>query len=837
MRKVGRWLVRAVVVLVVLAVIAGAWLTYLAKTRMPQLDGSISHPSLTAETRVVRDQWGIPHINAQNEHDAYFALGYSMGQDRLFQMEIVRRLAQGEVAELAGPLAVKVDAIVRTFRLKHKAEETVARLKATQPSVYAAAQAFCDGLNFRQQNEALTFEFAVLGIPAHNFTPVDCLSVGALLPIAFADGMREDPLYSMVKAKLGNTDISQLFPSYSLETPVTVMETMDEAKAYLESRRSAANAHKDGEKLSENERGANAALASLQALLDPFVALSDLMGPAAVGSNSWVVGPSRTKSHKAILCNDPHIPFTNPSVWYEAQMSYPGYTFYGYHLALIPFPLIGHDEHHSWALTMLANDDIDLFQETFDPNDPMKVKFKNEWQDVKVEEETIHVRLGKDHVVPVRVTPHGPVVTDMIAVTGAYQGPPVALSWVWQRTEYTDLFAFYGMARAKTLDEFQQAVSLVTSPGVNVSYADADGNIAWWGAGKIEVRQKGVFHKSILNGADGSAEPLGFVPFEQNPHLINPESGFIATANNKSTVKPVGEIEDLQGYWQPGDRCARIKELIGARNDWDLESLQKVQFDDTAWAAPMVLDNVLPILEAPNADLNPLEKDALALLKKWDHAHGKENAGASVYQYTIDQILHDLVADEMGDTLFAAYTTMADHWNSFKYLIQHDEPVFWDDVTTPEKETRQQVVLKAFKTAVGKLENRLGGAPETWAWGRIHTMEFKHPFGYFPLLGKIFNVGPFPSSGGAQIVNNMLYRAGMQRYDVLAGPSTRRIVDFSQPDHALGILPTGNSGNFMSPNYGDEAQMFMDGKYREIIYTPEQIAKSKAHELVLKPKV
>lgn len=844
--KIMRWVKRLVVLLVALLVVAGLWLVWLAKTRVPVLDGVLTHASLTGETRIVRDNWGVPHISAENEHDAFFALGYAMGQDRLFQMELVRRLAQGEIAELAGPIAVKVDAVVRTFRLKHKAEETMAIMREEQPEVVKVADAFCAGLNYRQENEALPFEFAVLGIPKHTFTPADCVSVGGLLPIAFAHGMRVDPTYSMTQARHPDMDLHELFPSYSLETPVTIMETMEEALAYLEAKKNGTLAPpaegapaeapaETADKVSQVQRGVAEGLDSLQALLEPYVAMSDLFGAGALGSNSWVVGPSKTKTKTAILCNDPHIPFTNPSVWYEAHMTYPGYDFYGYHLALIPFPLIGHDKFHAWSLTMLANDDIDLFKETFDPANPMKVMYKNEWHDVEVSEERVKVRLGSEQVIPIRVTPHGPLVTDFMKLTEGYDGPELALSWVWQRVVYTDLLAFYRMARAKSMEEFQEAVSLVTSPGVNVSYADAEGNIAWWAAGKIPVRPAGVNHKALLNGADGSSEMIDFVPFELNPHLINPACGFIATANNMPTVKSVGPIEEMQGYWQPGDREARIEEVLASRDDWDVESLKTLQFDDKAWAAPMVLKNVLGILISSGTPWNEAERAAIEILKQWDFKHGTNSAGASIYQYVIDEILRQAVMDELGEKLFSAYTTAPDHWNAFKYYIQHDDAMVWDNVDTPEKETRQEVVLKSFRAAIAKLQNRLGRAPATWRWGRIHTMEFKHPFGYIPGLGRFFNVGPFESTGGAQIVNNMLYRPGVHTYDVLAGPSTRRIIDFGDPEHALSVLPTGNSGIFTSPNYGDQAEMFMAGKYRVVNFTAAQIAAAKAHEIVLKP--
>jgi len=823
---------RIILLIAVLALVAGvwvAWLVYSAPGRVPMLDGVVSHASLTAEVKVVRDKWGVPHIEAASEADAYFALGYSMGQDRLFQMELVRRLAQGEIAELVGPLAIKVDAIVRSFRLKPKAEETIAQMRGMYPEVVVAAESFCAGLNFRQQNEPLPIEFEILGIAPHTFTPADCLSVGALLPIAFADGMREDPTVTMLQAKYPDRDLSKLFPSYSLEVPITIMESLEEAKAFLAEKQAEAAPG------SEANRAAAVSISALDGLLDPFVTLSDLVGPGAIGSNSWVISGSRTASGKPILCNDPHIPFTNPSVWYEAHVTYPGYEWYGYHLPLIPFALIGHNRNHAWALTMLANDDIDLFQETFDPVNPEKVKHRGEWTEVKVVEETIKVRFWPDQKLRIRITPNGPLITDMLRLTGGYEGPEVSLSWVWQKTDYTDLFAFYRMSRTQTVEEFGDALSYLTSPGVNVSYADAAGNIAWWGGAKLAVRPKGLNHKQLLDGANEAHGIVGYVPFSENPHLLNPPVGYIVTANNMPTVKPVGEIEEMQGYWQPGDRAGRIKQMIDAHTEpLTVEDMKVMLFDDVAYMGEEISGEILKLLEASGVALSADEARAIEILKTWDFGHGVESAGGVVYQFVIDQILNDALIDEMGEKLLGAYTTFADHWNFFKYLVLHDDVEFWDDIRTKEVETRTEIVAQSFQTAVEKLRKRLG-EPDAWQWGKVHTIEYVHPLGLIPGLRETFNVGPLPSSGGAQIVNNMLYRAGKQKYNVLAGPSTRRIIDFGDPEIAYSILPTGNSGNYQSPNYRDQAEMFVRGEFRRVNFTPEQIAAEQAHTLVLRP--
>lgn len=809
-----KWIKRLAVLVLLLPLALTVWLVYLAKTRTPMLNGTITHPRLTSDVTVERDHWGVPHIAATAEADAYFALGYVMGQDRLFQMELLRRIANGQLAEILGSKLAPVDGLVRSFQLRPKAEATLVLLQATEPEFSGLMEAFVDGLNHRLENEAMPFEYAVLGIPDRPFSVVDCLSIGALLPITFADGLRGDALFTMLQERLPEHKIGELFPGYHRETPVTVMETLEEARQYLDSQSGSAP---DSAELSQ--AGA-AGLESLLALLNP---ISESFGPAP-GSNSWVLGPSRTKSGKAILANDPHIAFTNPSIWYEAQITLPDHELYGYYLPLVPVALLGQNRRHAWALTMFANDDLDLYRETFNPENPDEVMYKGAWTPVATSEEIIPVRFGRDVPLRLRRTPHGPVITDFLHTLFGYTGPDVALSWVWQQVDYTDMIAFYKMGRATSYADFEAAMHLVTSPGINVSYADTDDNIAWWAAGRIPIRPDHVNNKSLLDGASGKDEWLGFVPFEENPHLHNPPSGVIATANNKSTVKPVGAVKDLQGYWQPGDRAGRIEELLATQDTWDREALKAVQVDSRAYAAPPIVAAVSVALSARNSGLTALEAQACAALEAWDFRHDTASAGAAIYQVTCDMILREALLDEMGETCFKTYGSLADHWNFFKWFMRTPDSRFWDNIATDKVESRQDILLQAFSKAVAHLSAEQGEVVEAWQWGRMHTLEFKHPFGYLPVLGQIFNVGPFPVSGGAQQVNNMLYGGGGLNYDVIAGPSTRRLIDFATPDDVYGVLPTGNSGNFMSSHYGDQAAMFIAGEYRVLNSTPEAVA-------------
>jgi penicillin amidase len=572
-------------------------------------------------------------------------------------------------------------------------------------------------------------------------------------------------------------------------------------------------------------------LGACLARLQPF---SDLFG-SQMGSNSWVLGPSRSKSGKPMLANDPHIAFTNPGVWYEAHLKYSDYDLYSHYVPLVPLPLLGHNRNFAWALTMFENDDLDLYREKFKPDNPARVMYKGGWVDVKVETETIHVRFGRDRHCAIRVTPHGPVITDMLRKLDGYEGADVALSWVWQHVPYEDMLGFYRMARARDCESFARGAALVTSPGLNISYADRAGNIAWWAAGKLPIRPGHVNPKRVLDGASGNDEILGYLPFDHNPHLVNPEQGYIVTANNMSTVKALGPIGQLQGYWQPSDRARRIEEMLGAKPAWSLDELRAVQFDDMSPTAADTLKPLLEILHRDTSAFSGLEKQALEILTRWDCRHNPESAGSAVYQVYLDALLRRSLLDEMGEKLFYGYAALADEWNFFKYFVNTPDSPFWDNITTPQRETREDIVRSSFHETVAELKKRCGPDAGRWTWGALHTMEFKHPFGYLPLLGRIFNIGPFPASGAADVVNNMLYSTGKYDFDVIAGPSTRRLIDSADPEHSLTILPTGNSGNFMSPHYADQAAMFMKGEYREPRLTQEQIEFHTQHEMTFAP--
>jgi len=819
----------AVCAAALLAGAAAVWVNRAAQRDIPPMDGEF-RAAVAAPVEIIRDEWGVPHIRAESEADAHFALGYAMAQDRLFQMELMRRAASGELAALLGPPLVKIDRLARMFLLRDRAEETARRIHAESPEVAAVADAFCAGVNVFQADGPLPFEFAVLGITPRPFTLADSLTVAAILPITFADALRVDVFSSILRESHPDLPVDLLFPGYALEeAPETIMETPEEAAAWV---------REHPLPLPGRERTGAASQDTARALADALLAVNALWG-GALGSNSWVLGPSRTASGKPLLANDPHIGFTNPSIWYEAHLTFGDVDNYGLYLPPIPLALIAHTPRLAWGLTMFCNDDIDLFREQFDPADPGRVMHKGEWTAAKTVPQTIEVRFGPDVRFDVRVTPHGPVVTDFFRFVNGYTGPDISMSWVWQQVPYTDMEALHALNRATTLDEFERGVALVTSPGLNVSCADAEGNIAWWAAGKIVVRPEHVNHKSLLDGASGRDDPLGFLPFAQNPQLKNPPCGFIVTANNLSTVKPVGPLPHLQGNWEPPDRAALIREEIQKREKWDAEGALALQMDDRSYTAPPVLAAVLPVLRERRNTLGRVEAEALELLEAWDLRHNAASPGAAVFAYLCEHIVREALVDELGDEkALDYYAALPECWMFLRYLIARENSPFWDDRGTAAVETRGDILHRAFRAAVSALERRLGESPREWKWGDVHTMTFRHPFGYLPVLGAPFNIGPFPASGARHTINNMAGLGTRGNHEVIGGPSTRRVVDFSGegvPDVRL-VLPTGNSGHWKSPHYDDQAPLFMAGETRRARFTREEVEAGRRHTLRLLPE-
>ena len=790
------------------------------ESKAPDYSGEVTVPSITSPVTVKRDSCGIPHIYAENAADAWFAYGYTLAQDRLFQMEVQRRVARGELAEIFGKSMLKYDRLFRTWLFKRTAEKYLKNTDRIDPKALAILDAWLKGINQFIEEDNLSVEFTILGLKPRPFTRVDSMSIMAYMAWSFADGFDTDSIATTVEATHGEKIARLLFPGYSLDKPVTIMET--EAH-FTPGEKTAAVTSPKGPITDSDFFTSSPVTSDLKALVAG-------MGGALAGSNSWVIAPSRSTSGGAILANDPHVALSNPAVWYEAHIVYPGYENYGYHAPLFPFPMMAHNRHKGWGITMYENDDLDLFLEKINPENPDMVMYRGAWTKMKVYKEKIKIKGGKEENITIRVTPHGPIMSEFLP---GYEKKTVALWWVYHH-EYNNILTFaFRAAEAKNLKEAAAAAKLLAAPGLNLSYADAKGNIAWWAAGKIPIRPGHTNHKRILDGASGRDEHRGYVSFEKSPHLINPASGIIVTANNMSTRLPLGEMKKLDGYWCPTDRADRITTLLRSKKKWSIKELKKVQTDLISASAGKNRDAMVKLISASGITMSPDETQALAILKNWNLVTDTASKGATVYNMLLYHILKSAVEDELGEKNFKNYCDTSDHWNALKGILANDASPLWDNVTTDKKETARDIALAALKKSAAELREKLGS---NWQWGRLHYIEYRHPIGEAKPLNLYFNIGPLPAPGEAHLINRLKSKIGRHDYRVVSVPSHRRLIDYSSLESSISIMPSGNSGNPASPHYDDQVKRYLEGKYRPINFTPEQVKKDTVNVMMLLPE-
>ena len=752
------------IVFAILLLATGSGLYFLTLQSLPPFEGKIVVPSLSHSVKITRDKWGIPHIEAQNRPDLHRALGFVMAGDRLFQMDVLRRLANGQLSEIFGKKALPSDILLRSLRLRKRMDEIWEENRhKIDPGMIRQSEAFLEGVHYYIQTQSLPLEFKLLGYRPRPFQIQELMAIGGYMALTFADGITTDALYS------------ELLGRYS-------PEQIDQLRVRHESDQSDRVGQKTGHTTPRPEwfRDVTQALASLQTQVGFFR-----------GSNSWVLAKKRSKSGMPLLANDPHIAFASPGTWYEAHLSSPDYEIYGHFIAGIPFPILGHNRDKAWALTMAQVDDMDLYEETFHPQDPSLVMYRGKWVKVQKYNEKIRVKGEKDVDITVTVTPHGPLID---ATKHAIKGKHVSLKWSYYHPENDGLTAFYKLAQAKTKEQMKEALSYAAAPPMNVSWIDKQGNISWKILGKLPLRQ-GFHGRQILDGSSGKHEYTRYLSARENPGIDNPKSGVIVTANYYPEYD--GKIP-LDGYWQSSERFERISKLLATQEKWSLEELKRVQTDQHVG----IFDFIVPIFLAAmqNQPLGEREGKIINYLKAWRGESGVDSVASSIYHMWQSWIAREALFDNLGEKHYRVFHKTADSQHFFKTLITQEKNLWWDDSNTPDViETRRDIIRRAFKKMVAKLSERLGSSPDKWRWGRLHTVEYRHPLGRVWPLNYLFNVGPFEAGGGTFQIDSMGVHRYKDTFNVITGPSTRRLIDLGEPTYSWGILPTGNLGHFNHP--------------------------------------
>jgi len=817
-----KWLLRigiGVVALVIVALI-GAW-AYV-RTNGPKYSGEINLPGLQANVEVFHDEFGVPHIYAQNEEDAHYALGYLHAQERLFQMEMVRRVASGRLSELLGQQTAKIDAYFRTLGIAQQAHLNAEYVfSQPQQQYHKDALAYLRGINHFLETGKTPVEFRLLGIPKEKFTPDQFYLAAGFMSLGFAEGFRHDPYLSAIRDKYGDT---------YLRDWAVGLGAFDQT---IKSHKGGGKAAITGKKHAQAAPSLLPFDATAPNAITAFIASH--IFPMMHGSNSWVVAGSKSASGKVLFANDAHIGYGQPCTWWEAHIECPTLSIYGNYLAGVPLPVIAHTRHHAWGMTMFENDDVNFYRETINPENPNQVMYKGTWTNLTTRQEVIHVKGQQDTIVQVRVSPHGPIINTVLEPlkSNSADTRPVAVWWTFLQEPSDLLMPLYGLAKAGNLADVRTACSALTSPGVNLMYGDADGNVGWFACAKLPKFAPGTNTFFLLNGANGKDDPIGWYDFVDNPSSENPPSGYVYSANNQpDTVKGVL----FPGYYYPESRSRRITDALDDAKNWTPDDMKHLITDAVGPPFPKIAAEVQRSLMARNPPTDATQKAILQTLATWNGDHQTTDIAPTMYYKLVWHVLHGALYDELGEEAFKELISHAMMQRTLPVLMANDSSKWWDNVATPARETRRDIFAAALAASATELTDQLGSDPAQWTWGKVHTIEFVHPIGRQKPLDKLFNVGPSPVMGGKEVVNNVGFDfTGDGLYPALYGPSKRIVIDFADVENAVSVLPTGQSGHALSPHYSDQTPLYIAGKFRKMKMNRAEIEHTQTGKMTFKP--
>ncbi len=774
MRRFLRFALRFALVAGLLGVLLLTGFYSYLRQSLPQTKGEIRLAGLSSAAEILRDRYGIPHIFAGNLADASFALGYVHAQDRLWQMEMSRRIAAGRLAEIVGPGALETDRFLRTLGVRRAAE---ANLRTLDAETRALLEAYAAGVNaFLASDPVLPPEFWLTGARPEPWQPADSIAWVKMMAWDLGGNWRSELLRMRLAKTLPLERIHELLPPYPGEQ---VPQIADLKELYSSMERDAVRL---AEFASDNE---------------------------GLGSNNWVVSGARSATGKPLLANDPHLGLTAPPVWYFAQLSAPGLNVIGATLPGVPGVILGRTERIAWGFTNTGPDVQDLYIEKLDaaggylaPEGPRAFQ---------VIDETIKVKGAESEQLRVRISRHGPVISDVMRTAQdlAPRGHVIAFAWTALAEDDRSMQAALKFARAREWDGFLAAARDFHAPQQNIVYADVEGNIGFVAAGRVPHRKPGNDLKGMAPapGWQAKYDWADYLPFEQLPRSLNPASGAIVTANQRIT--PPGYPHFISSDWQPPFRANRIQQLLDETAKHSVHSFARIQAD----VVSLAMRELLPKLLATRPRSEAARK-ALALLAKWDGAMAPERVEPLIAWAWWRELTRAIYADELGDAFRQNWLARAVFLGNV--LSGNAQHARWcDDVRTPAIETCEEALALSLEAALADLARRYGIDQARWRWGNAHLAHHEHrPFGRQPLLATLFDI-TVPSPGDAYTVN-----VGRNNLNDDAEPfasrhaaSLRAIYDLSDLENSLYIHSGGQSGNILSDHYKAFSEAWAKNEY------------------------
>ncbi|MFO8057909.1 MAG: penicillin acylase family protein [bacterium] len=854
--------------------------TYKKDPPLPVLDGEVRAPGLSGTVDVYRDRHGVPHVFADSEHDLFFGAGYVQAQDRLFEMVIIRAMAEGRIAELLGDIGVpgmkimgmpfstiEIDRAQRIMGMKYLGEVGEALLKERDPEIYNQLQAFCDGVNYyiksRPDYEDLPIELQVLRTRPEPFRVADVISLGRYIGNMLSANMGLELARYTIMKKYGKETAWKLYPLHDAPGPTIVPKDM------LKNKLSNPRELPPGGKPADSEMGYDTALsadsaAKLLAVQKKYSRMLSAKAPLA--SNNWIVSPKLTENGTALFANDPHLSHMQPSLFYMIRLKGAGIDAYGVTFPGNPYVVLGHTRKLAWGATTTQADVQDLFIETVDPDRPGMYKYKGEWVPFVDRKEVIKVRVGNKLVereFSFRQSVHGPIINDLVPGKLPEDCPPVALRWTgWdfdrdvrvhralmksknkeeflQRYRQLDdkndkvmnVAAMYNiLMRGDSIEDFKRAMNRIVLPNQAWVAADADGHIAFLPGGLVPVRNKGI-GVAPVPGESGEFDWKGFIPLMEVPHAIDPERGYVATSNN--------EVVDAEYYphvfatnYGPGWRAWRVEELIKELAPLDLEDMESIQNDVKVKKAEWMMPYIRRAMQNKNPK-DPLARKALGELNAWDFEADLQSSAVVLFFKFTDTLRKNVLADELEQEDYEKFLESR-HMNMLINMRMEDpDSDIFDDKRTKKTEDRDDMIVKSLSEAMASLENEYGEDPAGRQWGRLHTITFSHPLAIGPLSD--LSVGPFPHLGATHTVRNAyISGSGDNPWSCSSGPVLRHLMDMGDPERAKMIIDGSQSGMYKSPHYRDLHPLWVKGQYLEATMDPAAVKKAAPNHLALTP--
>lgn len=778
--------------------VARAGLVTLSRQRLPPVDGELILAGLDAPVRVLRDRWGVPHIYAQNDHDLFFAQGVVQAQDRLWQMELYRRVSTGRLSEIVGEQGLPTDRLTRTLGFYRLGEQDYAAL---EEKVCDALLAYVAGVNayLDHASHALPVEFTLLGHHPEPWMVQDTMALSRLIVWQLSTAWYGEIVRAQIIETVGSEHAAELEAIYPPDHPFTLPEGITVRHLQPE--------------------------ALLAESTSPFVFKGQ-------GSNAWVVAGHKTTTGMPILCNDMHLPLMLPSIWYENHLESNHLHVVGVSVPGMPLVLVGHNARIAWGATLGMTDAEDLFVESFDGSSLARYAFRGQWVDAETIPETIHIKGRKQpHIERVTLTHHGPVISNVL--DGANQR--LALS----SKALQPLQVFQGwwlLDQAQDWDAFMEAVRHIRAPQLSLVYADVAGNIGYWLAGAVPIRANGRAD-TPAPGWTGEHEWIGEVPFEEMPHAYNPPQGYIVTCNNQVIDEDYPYF--LGNSWQSGYRAQRAVDVLESKQQFSLQELAALQSDVQSRPALEFVDYLRAL---PPQD--PDTRLAIDLLRDWDGCLSTDTVAGSIYQATYYSLVRNLFEAGMGTELMLRF--MGEGFNPLlrpiSDLYGQETAIVLRLLATPsswwieQAGGREALLTRSVKQALRWLRKTAGPDPQQWQWGKIHFLTLAHPFSTSSPLGQVFNLGPYPLCGDG----DTLCRSGIAPEDPNAShtiaASFRQVVDLDDLSRSMGVLPPGQSGQLGSPHYDDLMALWLRGEYHPLLWTQEQVEQQKAASLLLLPR-